>query len=78
MRKLCDNCKKKRDLKFFGLCNRAKDKKQNICKTCKKTLNKDYRNKNKDYFKEYWKEYYKRNREKEISRVLEWRKITNQ
>lgn len=73
--KSCTGCKKelpatteyfnKQKIGLYGLSN--------ICKSCKSKQNKEYREKNKEYYQEYAKEYWKKykKKDKEEKEVLE-------
>ena len=57
MLKKCSHCEVsyERTLKYFHKANREKDGLANICKKCKKEIDANYRNNNKEKIKEYQK-----------------------
>ena len=70
--KKCDMCKEFNGVECYGKNRRNKDGLHTTCKECKKRLDKDYVEKNKDKIKKRRQEYYKKNREKIIDKVNEY------
>ena len=59
--KICSDCSKEKDITCFYSDSSSKDGKQSRCSVCTKIRNKEFKDKNKDYFKLKNKEIYEKN-----------------
>ena len=73
MTKKCKGpCSEIKPVETFGIKTSAKDKLQSYCKPCKKTIDKEYRHKNKDKRAKHYSKYYKKNKEAIDTRIAIW------
>lgn len=70
--KSCDICHQERRLDLFGKNRSKKDGLHSTCKECKRRLDKEYSEKNKDKISEQRKQKYVQNREVVIAKVCEY------
>jgi hypothetical protein len=71
--KTCKKCHIIKNYCGFGKCTKCKDGILNICKSCKKIINSEYRNSNPEKYKEKQKKYRDNNKLKEKERIKIWR-----
>lgn len=73
MSKRCNQCGEHKDYSEFNKHSIMKDGYASICKICKRSNDKEYRDNNIELKKQRDRKYYKENKDKVYKRIKEWR-----